>query len=107
MHPKSSQGPQTLYLTERGDITEGAILNSFIALAGVAQLGVALHSLRGKADTGGLAAGGVWRVQVVVALEHHQLTLILGDVGGKGPQNVAQDCLHLHSQLSANAQTGG
>lgn len=107
MHPKSSQGPQTLYLTERGDITEGAILNSFIALAGVAQLGVALHSLRGEADPGGLAAGGVGGVQVVVTLEHHQLTLSLGNVCGEGPQDVAQDSLHLHPQLSAHAQTGG
>lgn len=104
----SNPGPsETLYLTEWGDITEGAVLNGLITLAGVAQLGVALHSLRGEADPGGLAAGGVGGVQVVVTLEHHQLTLSLGNVCGEGPQDVAQDSLHLHPQLSAHAQTGG
>lgn len=77
-----------LYLAEWSHITEGSILNDLIVLAGVTQLGVALHSLGGQANTCGLAAGGVRRVKVVVPLKDHQLALSLGDVCGEGLQDV-------------------
>lgn len=96
-----------LYLSERGHVTERSVLDDLIGLGGVAQLGVALDSLRGQADAGGLAAGQVWRVQVVVSLKYHQLALGLGDMCGEGLQDVAECHLHLHFQLSTSCQTGG
>lgn len=96
-----------LYLTERGHVAERSVLDDLIGLGGVAQLGVALHGLGGQADAGGLAAGGVRRVQVVVSLKHHQLALGLGDVCGEGLQDVAEGHFHLHFQLGTSCQAGG
>ncbi len=96
-----------LYLTERSHIPEGSILNDLIILAGVAHLGVALYSLGGQADTCGLAAGGIWGVQVVVPLKDHQLALGLGDMCGKGLQDVSKCHLHFCFQLSTGCQAGG
>lgn len=96
-----------LYLAERRYVSEGSILNDLISLAGVAQLGVALHGLGGQADTCGLAAGGIRRVPIVVPLEDHQLTLSLGDVCGERLQDVAKRHIHLCFQLSTWRQTGG
>ena len=72
------------YLAVRGNIPEGPVLNDLIVLAGVAQLGVALHILGSKANAGALASGRVRRVHIVVALEHYQLPLCLGNVSGEG-----------------------
>lgn len=84
-----------MYLTESSHVAEGPVLDDLIALTGVTQLCVALHSLGGQTDPCALAASGVRRVEVVVALEDHQLTLGLGDVRGKGLQDVAEGHLHL------------
>lgn len=96
-----------LYLAERRHITERSVLDDLVVLAGVSQLGVALHSLGGQADTRGLAAGGVRGENVVVPLKDHQLALSLGDVCGEGLQDVAERHLHLRFQLSTCCQTGG
>lgn len=96
-----------MHLTKWSHIAEGSVFDDLVILAGVPQLGVALHSLGGQAHTCGLAAGGVWRVQVVVALEDHQLTLGLGDVCGEGFQDVAKCHLHLGFQLCACCQARG
>jgi len=102
-HPMWSR----LYLAERRHVTERSVLDDLVVLAGVTQLGVGLHSLGGQADACSLAASGIRGVQVVVPLEDHQLALSLRDVGGEGPQDVAQRHLHLRFQLSACRQTGG
>lgn len=94
-----------LYLTERSHVAEGSILNDVIILVGVAQLGVALHSLGGQTDTCGLAAGRVRGVQVVAPLKDHQLALSLGDVCGEGLQHVAECHLHLRFHLSTCCQS--
>lgn len=94
------------YLAEWSHVTEGSVLNDLIHLAGVAQLGVALSSLGGQADTCCLAAGGVRGVQVMVPLKHHQLALGLGDLCGEGSQDVAECHLHLRFQLSTCCQVG-
>ena len=100
------RGPRR-YLAESCDVTEGAILDDLVALAWVAQLGVALHGLGGQADTGGLAASGVWGEQVVVPLEDHQLALGLSDVRGERRKDMTEHHVHLHSQLSTCGQAGG
>lgn len=96
-----------MHLAKWSHIAEGSVLNDLVILAGVPQLGVALHSLGGQAHTCGLAAGGVRRVQVVVALEDHQLALGLGDVCREGFQDVAKCHLHLGFQLCARCQARG
>lgn len=95
------------HLAECCHITEGSVLDDLVALAGVPQLRVALHRLWGQADACALAAGGVRRVEVVVALEDHQLALGLGDVCGEGFQDVAEGHLQLGLQLGACCQTRG
>lgn len=96
-----------LYLTERSHIAEGSILYDLIILAGIAQLGVALHCLGSETNTCSLAAGGIWRVQVVVPLKDHQLSFSLGDVCGEGLQDMAECHLHLCFELGTSRQTGG
>lgn len=95
------------YLAEWSDVAEWSVLDDLVGLAGVAQLGVALHRLRGQTDAGGLAAGGIRGVQIVVALENHQLTLRLGDLRGERLQDVAKHHLGLHFQLSTGGQSRG
>lgn len=95
------------YLAKWCHITEGSILNDLVSLAGVAQLSIALHSLRGQADTCGLTACGVRGVQVVVALKDHQLAFSLGDMGGKGFEDVAERHLHFDFKLCSCCQAGG
>lgn len=95
------------HLAEGSHVAEGSVLDDLVALAGVAQLGVALHRLGGQADPCALAAGGVRRVEVVVALEDHQLALGLGDVCGEGFQDVAEGHLHLGLQLGSCCQSRG
>lgn len=95
------------HLTEWSYITEGSILNDLIILAGVSQLGIGLDSFGRQADTCGLAAGGIRRVQVVVALKDYQLALSLGDVCGEGFQDMAKCHLHLGFQLCTCCQTRG
>lgn len=107
LHSRLLKSCQNGYLTKWSHVTEGPILNELIILAGVSQLGVALHGLGGQTDACGLAAGGVRRVQVVVALKDHKLTLSLGDVCGEGVQYVAIRHLHLRFQLCPCCQTGG
>lgn len=92
------------HLAEGRNIFERPIFNGLLALGGVAQLGVALHSFGGQADAGGLGAGGVWGVQVVVPLEDHQLLLSLGDVRGEGFQHVTEHGLNLHPQFSTRSK---
>lgn len=96
-----------LYLAERRHVTERSVLNDLVVLAGVTQLGVGFHSLGGQADSGGLAAGGIGGVHVVVPLKDHQLALSLRDVCGEGLQDVAQRHFHLGFYLSPCCQTGG
>lgn len=102
-------GPSTtlshpVYLTECRDILERAILDHLFTFARVAQLGVALDSFGGEAHAGGLAPGRVWRIQVVIALEDHQLSLSLCDLSRERCEHVAKHRLHLHTQLVANCQ---
>lgn len=103
---KSSVKTSTPNLAERSHITEGSVLNDLVILAGVAELGVALHGLGGQANTCGLTAGGVRGVQVVVALKDHQLALCLSDVCGEGLQDMAECHLHLGFHLCPCCQTG-
>lgn len=94
------------YLAERGHVTERSVFDDLVILAGVAELCVALDGLGSQANARGLTAGGVGGVQVVVALEDHQLALCLGDVGGEGLQDMAERHLHLGFQLCTRCQTG-
>lgn len=93
-----------VYLTECRDVLERAVLDHLVVFARVAQLGVALDGFRGEAHAGGLATGEVRRVQVVIALEHHQLSLGLRDVSGERREHVAEHRLHLHTQLGTSCQ---
>lgn len=93
------------HLTKWRHVAEVSVLDDLVALTGVAQLRVALHRLGGQADPCALAAGGVRRVEVMVALEDHQLALGLVDVCGEGFQDVAEGHLHLGLQLGAGCQT--
>lgn len=97
----------SVYLTECRDVLEWAVLDHLIIFARVAQLGVTLDSFRGEAHAGGLATGEVRRIQIVIALEHHQLSLGLRDVSGERREHVAEHCLHLHTQLSTSCQGRG
>lgn len=94
------------YLAECSHITERSVFNDLVVLAGVAQLCVALHGFGSQAKACALTAGGVRRVQVVVALKHHQLALCLSDVCGEGLQDMAERHLHLGFQLCTRCQTG-
>lgn len=93
------------HLTKWRHVAEVSVLDDLVTLTGVAQLRVALHRLGGQADPCALAAGGVRRVEVMVALEDHQLTLGLVDVCREGFQDVAEGHLHLGLQLGAGCQT--
>lgn len=92
------------HLAEGRYIFEWSILNGLVALAGVAQFGIALHGFGCQADTGGLGAGGVRGVQVVVPLEDHQLSFGLGDLGGERLQHVTEHRLNLHPQFSTRCE---
>lgn len=95
------------YLTECRDILEWSVFYHLVVFTRVAQLGVALDSFGGQAHTGGLATSGVGRIQVVIPLEHHQLSLGLHDVSGERREHVAEHRLHFHPQLGARCQGRG
>lgn len=103
---KSSVKTSAPYFAERGHITERSVFNDLVILAGVAELCVALYSFGSQSNACGLTAGGVRRVQVVVALKDHQLALCLSDVCGEGLQDMAEHHLHLGFQLRTRCQTG-
>lgn len=94
-----------MYLAEWCNISKGSVLDNLISFAWVAQLGVTLHSFGGQAHACGLAAGGIWGVEVVVPLKNHQLALGLGDVRGERLEDVAKGHLHLRFQLCSWSQT--
>lgn len=95
-----------VYLAKLSHVPERSIFNDLIILAGVAQLGVALHSLGSKTDACGLAACWVRGVQIVIALKYHKLTFSLGDVCRERLQDMAEGHLHFCFQLSTSCQTG-
>lgn len=103
----STNSSHPIYLTKCRDVLERAVLDHLFIFARVAQLGVALGGFGGEAHTGRLATGRVGRIQVVIPLEDHQLSLGLCDLSGERREHVAEHGLHLHTQLCANCQGRG